>query len=1110
MASKTLQKLHTLKRLCRFILIPVVVLLVLVGIAVGILYSQQQRLVDLAVKALNKKLPGQLAIGGSEISLFQNYPYISIALNKVQFYPDKQPGTRPIYEAERLYVGFSLPDVLRQKYRVKALALKNGHLDLVEEEDGQLNIIKASRISGDTTAGAQTTSTGLDLDIKKLVLKNMTISYQDSRKGQHMVTHIDRIQAAFRDDDQKIDADLDGGMLVDYTGRGDSTLFRHKHVETDIRFSYEKATKMLRLPEGRLKLEEAVFNISGSADLLHDNMVDFTFSGDKPDFGQLFAFAPDNLARELQHFRYDGHVSFDGKIKGNVGKGRQPLIELFFNCSNAWLRNTEANKKLDSLAFKGYYTNGPGHSLQTSELRLLDMHALPGKGLFRGNFVIRDFTDPKVMMQINSDLELEFIGAFLGIRDLERITGHINLKMNFKELVDLSSPEKKLSELTEGVQSELKVTDLTFRIPHYPYMIEHLNLHANMKNGFVNLDTLMFTIGHSDFHLDGSLSDLPALFHQQEKPVVLTLHAQSSKMVLKELLASDTALNSEVKSASKEEIHDFDIALSLGTSVAELQHPHPLPKGNFKIVNFDAAFKNYPHAFHDFAGQLVIDDTSLRLKGLTGQIDSSDIRFGGRVTDYALWFEKVKRGRTQIAFDLKSQRLALRDLLGNTGQSYVPKDYQQEVVTGVWLRSKIDLRYDSCFQFANIKIGNISGALQQHAIRLDSISGNIKFGIDDFVKIDTLKGRIGNSDFNCSMRLYAGKDTVRRKKENFLQFTSNLLDVDQLGNYAATAEAAEQEEMAVLQQNQSGTSDSATAGAADSTTAAASKNPSLQPATTVHADAFNIFKIPFIDFNASVSIGKMRYHHLGIKNLSTTIRMQANQQLYLDTLSMDIAGGTVGARAHFNGADPKKIYLRSRIRIQDVNIEKLMLKADYLGQDYVINKNIKGTLSGQIRSYVQVHPDLTPLIDQSEAQMDVEIRNGALLNFAPMQAMSSYFSDKNLNMVRFDTLRDVLTFKNGALTIPGMNINSSLGFMEISGNQSLDMHMEYYLRIPLKLVTQAGFHKLFGKKQEEVDPNQVDAIEYRDKDKRVHFINLEIRGLPDDYKVSLGKAKGSG
>ena len=222
---------------------------------------------------------------------------------------------------------------------------------------------------------------------------------------------------------------------------------------------------------------------------------------------------------------------------------------------------------------------------------------------------------------------------------------------------------------------------------------------------------------------------------------------------------------------------------------------------------------------------------------------------------------------------------------------------------------------------------------------------------------------------------------------------------------------------------------------------------------------------------------------------------------------MAMAGGSITARAHFNGADPDKIYLKSRIRVEDVDIGKLMLKADYLGQDYVINKNIKGILSGQIKSTIRVHPDLTPLIEQSTAQMDVEIIDGELLNFAPMQAMSSYFKDKNLFRVRFDTLRNSLSLQNGTLTIPDMNINSSLGFMEIAGSQSMNMHMEYYIRIPLKLVTQAGWHKLFGKKQEEVNPDQVDAIEYRDKDKKVHFINLKISGTPDDYKVGLGKAK---
>jgi|GEM_PF-130006 len=1077
----------TRKRLLRLILIPILSLLLLIGVAVAILYSQQQRLVRIAVDQLNKQLPGELTVGGSNITIFQNWPYISIGLQDVKFYPDKQATGRPIYAAERMFVGFSLPDILKQKYRVKAIVLKNGSLRLIQDTTGRLNIVEASQIATDTaTAAKDTTSKAMDLDIKKFVLKNMDITYVDKRSGQHVNTHIDRIQAAFQlDSNSKVVTDLKGALLVDYTRPGDTTLFRHKHLETDIRLSYDMPAKYLKVSEGKIRLEDAVFNVTGTADLLHDNTVDLQITGDKPDFRQLFAFAPPSVAKELKHFKYDGVLNFNAKIKGRLKAGEMPGIELSFACSKAWLHNTEANKKLDSLSFKGYYTNGAAHNLRTSELRLTDMHARPDKGVFNGNFVMRDFTDPKILMQINSELELGFIGAFLGIKDLQRITGYINLKMDFKELVDLSLPEQSMAKLTQGIQSELTVRHLTFRIPNYPHMIENLDLHAAMKDGFVRLDSMAFRLGGSDLRLDGSISDLPSLFHHQEKPVQVLLNAHSDKLVLKELMAFDSARSAK----AKEEIYGFTIGLSLETSVKELQHPSPLPKGKFKLQNLSASFKNYPHAFHDFGAELTIADTSLLLRNLTGNIDSTDIRFSGRVNNYALWFEKVKKGRTRIAFDFKSQHLAMKDLLGRKSRQLIPPDYRDEVGSNIWLRSRSDLRYDSIFRFANIKIANISGALKKHTYQLDSISGNVKFGIDNFVKIDTLKGKIGNTDFNISMRLYTGKDTLRRKKENYLQFSSRLLDVDQLTNYVAE----EQKEEVTAE--------------TDST--AAPKPTVTTVASTTHASAFNIFQVPFIDFNASVNIGRIRYHHIGIKNLFTNLRMQASQDIWLDTLGLEMAGGRANARAHFDGTDPKRITLSSTIAVEDMNIEKLMLKLDNFGQDYTINKNIKGTLSGQIKSNMLVHPDLTPQIDGSDAIMDLEIINGVLVNFAPMQAMGSYFKDKNLNKVRFDTLRNTLTFKNGALFIPDMNINSSLGFIEISGKQSLNMQMEYYLRIPLKMVTSAGFRMLFGKKQEEVDPDQVDAIEYRDKDKRVRFMNLKITGTPDNYKVGLGKAKKS-
>ena len=280
------------RRLFRLIGLPLLILLILIGIAIALLFTQQERLVHFAVKDLNEKLPGRLEVNGSEISVFQHFPYISIGLRNVKSFPDKADSTKAIYEAERLYIGFSLADILRQKYHVKIISLKNGHLDLVEEPDGQLNIIEAARITSDsTTTTPNTKPTALDLDIKKIVLRNMDISYLDSREGQRLFTHIDRIQSSFTDNDQLMDGTLDGSGIIDFIRPGDSTLLRHRRLSTEIKFSYTKTTKFLTLSEVRLQLEKAVFNLSGTADLLHDNTVDLHFAGDRPDFKQLF-FSP--------------------------------------------------------------------------------------------------------------------------------------------------------------------------------------------------------------------------------------------------------------------------------------------------------------------------------------------------------------------------------------------------------------------------------------------------------------------------------------------------------------------------------------------------------------------------------------------------------------------------------------------------------------------------------------------------------------------------------------------------------------------------------------------------------------------------------------------------
>lgn len=1097
MSKPARKKKNIARRILKALLITAGSFLLLIVIAVVLLMTQQQRITNMAVEELNKQFKGAFSIQKSSIDLLKNWPNVSIALHELKFFADKTKSGSPIYQVDKLYVGFSLPDILQQQYNVRRIFLKGGHLHMVREKNGQVNLLEAQSILPDTTSSATAepdSSAALHIDLKKAVLKDLDISFLDKTDGRYYNAQIEKITSSFKTDSATIRVALETNLVLDLTSATDTTFFRHKKIALDFDASLDKQKKLLHIVEGGVKLEEAELALTGTATALDKALdVDLAVKGNKPNMEFVSALIPDNIKEMLKPFQYDGKLYFDGKVKGILAKGSLPLIEMNFGLTDAWFHNTSADRKLDKFGFAGFYTNGTAHNLKTSELRMTNVSARPGKGVFDGNFVIRDFTDPHVMMQLKSMLELQFIGEFLGIPDLKHITGTVKLDMNFKELTDINLPEKALHKLKEGVQSELTVTNLSFRIPNFPHPVRDMFMHAEMRNGKIVLDTMRLKIGNSDLRINAMLSDLLAVLHENEKPVSLVLNAHSDKIVLKELFANDTAKAKRIE----EEIKGFGLGLQLSTTVKELRNPSPLPKGVFELKELKASFKKYPHVFHRLGATVTINDTALLLRDFVGMIDSTDLALKGKVVNYPIWFQPVKKGKTTVAFDFKSNRLALADLLGPVSKTWVSESYQQEEGSNIWLRAKADLKYDSVFRFAKVKIANVSGSLKQHRLKLDSISGSLMYG-SKILKLDTLKGKIGRTDFDLNFRYYTGDNPEYKKKTNYLYFKSRLLDVNELMSLNFESFAAARPAAPASMMNNAVLTD----GRPLQTQQASNVD------TSNHAKAFNIFMIPFFDFEVKAEVGRVRYKRLGISKITAKLRMQEDHMIHIDTLGMNVADGSMGIKGYLNGVDPKKIFFRSRITVNDVDLEKMMIRLDHFGQDLVINKNIKGRLSGNIRSHVQVHPDLVPLINDSKAQLDIEIRNGTLVDFAPMQAMSGYFKDKNLRMVRFDTLKNILTFTNGVLDIPSMNINSSLGFMEISGKQSLDMKMEYYLRIPLKMVTQVGFRALFGgRKQEEVDLDQVDEIEFRDKDKRVRFMNIRISGTPDDYKIGLGKDK---
>lgn len=439
------------KWLVRPLIIITSLLCALVTVGFIVLSTQQEKLVNLAVGELNKQFKGEITIEGSTIALFKNFPYVSVALHNTRFYADKTKKGNPIATIDKLYAGFSIRDILNQKYDIKQLLLQGGNVDLIQEKDGTVNLIEAQHVADVVVENKTDKSSNTSIHLQRIVVNDMRISFLDKVSGRRFKTDIDKLVSSFVMDSSRLSLTLNSNLKLDVATGTDTALFRDKELQLALTAAYLLDSKRFEFSKCTVKLQEADFNVTGYANLSDTTYVNFRVKGEKNDFNLFTAFLPANVKEILTPFQYNGKLYFDALIKGNASNDRLPLIQASFGCREAWFINTTANKKVDQLGFQGYYTNGEAHNLKTSELRILNVTARPEKGIFKGHFAVRDFTNPKAIVQMNSQLELNFLGEFLGIHDLKQTTGTIKLDIDFKEVHDIPLPEASLQKLKEGV-----------------------------------------------------------------------------------------------------------------------------------------------------------------------------------------------------------------------------------------------------------------------------------------------------------------------------------------------------------------------------------------------------------------------------------------------------------------------------------------------------------------------------------------------------------------------------------------------------------------------------------------------------------------------------------
>lgn len=1046
----------------RFIIGLITLPIVLFFTVVFIAYQKQDKIVQELVATLNADFVGKIDIADSQINIFENFPYISIGLSHVKVFEDKDSAKEPIVDLENLYVGFDLWTILSGTYAIKALELKNGYVHVVQDKDGELDLLHALS----STKPVEEVEKDFNIQLKSIELTNIDLYKLNEANQQIVQSFVEQALLSFKSNTEQVFASVDAQMELNVIKAGDTTFFKHKNISISSEVEYNKAQQFLSISPSELALENATFTGEGTIDFDDDFNMDIKLYARKENFELFMALAPEEIYPTLDLYKNAGDIAFDVQVKGKSGCGYTPHINATFNCKNALIENSLNQKKLDELNFSGSFTNNGMAGLEQMEFRLNDFSAKPEAGKFSSSLTVKNFDSPDIDMTIDADFNLEFLASFINITTFKKLTGDVQLKMKFHDIIDLSRPEKSIEKLNEAYYSQLLVNNLSFTTPSYHLPLNDLDLKITVEGHEAKIDYFKAKVGQSDIEMSGSITDLPAIIHHADEEVTADLTIKSNLLDLKEL----TRIGDSDSVAVNEKIDDFRMKLKFVTIARNFTESPNLPIGEFFIEDLFATFNHYPHTFHDFHADVFVEESNFKIVDFSGMIDESDFHFSGELLDYNQLLQENPKGKTRIEFDLTSNKLQFEDLFSYGGENYVPEDYRHEVLSELKVHCAVDLYFNDGLKSSDVSLTQLDAKMKMHPMKFKNFNGRVHIE-DEHLVVEELAGQIGKSKFKLNMNYYYGQDEAIRKRGNHFGLNASYLDMDELFNYNEPPGK-------------------------------------LAESPAEHEDVFNIYALPFPVMSVDVDVNRLKYHRYLLDDVHARLRTTPDHYLYIDTMRLKIAGGRIELAGYFNGSNKDEIYFIPNLKMKGIDLEKVLFKFENFGQDYLVSDNIRGQLTTAMTGKIRMHADMVPILNESEISMDVMILNGSLINYEPIVSMKDYFVDKNVNLVRFDTLKNHIDFKNGDMIIPNMTINSTLGFMVISGTQDVDYNMEYYIRIPLKLIAGTGFKMLFGKNREAVDPDQEDEIETIDEDRKQRFINVKIIGDANNYDISLGKDKG--
>jgi hypothetical protein len=528
-------------------------LLTLAGLAfIGfiLIYQNIDKLKKYALDELNQQLKTPITTSEIQVSIFSTFPMVSLELKDISM-DDPLRAKHKLIQAQRLYLGFNILDVINNNYQVQLIQLDSGSINLYIDKKGKQNfdVLKSS--------GSQTSSkssNAFSFQLNKVGLNRMRIQYKDIQASSDLDVYASEAHIAGKFNEKAFQMNLKLSGLCQHMQFGTLSMFKDKNLNLNLAFQVDNQKNLYTIQTGDFAINTLFLHLSGDMEFQpRTSKYNLNFSADKITIQDLISVLPVTLPSSINEYASQGKVFFKGSYKGKQTSKESPQLLVDFGIEEGSLTDPKSGLKITDINLKGQY-NGSSQ-LENATLNISDLTAkLPGSNI-KGNLALNNLIKPQLLAELTGIADLQELNNFFKFEDVKAISGNLNFTTTIKGS-KVDSNWVWDSNFSKGL-FKLSIPNLSLDYLAKPF--ENIELASTLNGNSLSLESLNFKIGQSDFSINGSFPDFLGLLENQSKTFVGNLSLNSKQLSLEDLLVYDA---NDPKEAG-DEAFDFRLTLNV-------------------------------------------------------------------------------------------------------------------------------------------------------------------------------------------------------------------------------------------------------------------------------------------------------------------------------------------------------------------------------------------------------------------------------------------------------------------------------------------------------------------------------------------------------------------